>query len=438
MPGNDKYEKAMNNFTGAAKELRAGQAELLRGIINYAEPLIFAKDLQGRFILVSQSMADFYGYKSVKEMIGKTDYDLHPEEIADQFVAADLRVTETKTAIQLEEKVKKGGRVYIYLSVKFPLFDSDGQVYAVCGMATDITDRVNLEEEVDRHKSLLEITQRISKVGGWEFNVNTNKMTWTKETYTIHGLNPDQLTKSASILIEQSINCYRPEDRTVIMNLFTNCIDKGIPYDMEFPFTDYSGKPKWIRTMAEAEIVDGKTARVLGNIADITELKNARETLIYLSFHDQLTGLYNRRYLEEELTRLDTSRQLPLAIIVSDLNNLKQINDLHGHGTGDEMIKTVAEVIKQCCREEDIVARWGGDEFIILLPQTDRKAAETICRRILEICGKTCVAQQPVSIALGLAVKKEVSQKSEDLFAVAEKAMYEHKNKCRSDTPLSL
>jgi diguanylate cyclase (GGDEF)-like protein/PAS domain S-box-containing protein len=434
LPVISEFESTASQISKQTVEKLARQSELLQGIVNFSDLFIFAKDMQGRFILVSQSMANFYGYKSREELIGKTDYDLHSKITADQLVATDLRTTERKTAIQFEEKIKKNNLDYIFLTVKFPLVNSAGQVYAVCGLAVDITDRIRLEEEVKQNKSLLDFTQRISKVGGWGYDIANDKMTWTAETYRIHGLDPDQVANDASSLIEHSINCYRPEDRPVIMDLFRNCIENGTSYDIELPFTSFNGEQKWIRTIGEAEIADGKILRILGNIADITELRNARETLRYLSFHCPLTGLYNRRYLEEELKRLDTGRQLPLAIIVSDLNNLKKINDLYGHVTGDKIIKAVAEVIKQCCREEDIVARWGGDEYVILLPQTDSMAAETICRRILKNCSQTSVAGQPISIALGLAVKTADDQKAGELFASAEKAMYKHKLSCRNES----
>jgi diguanylate cyclase (GGDEF)-like protein len=123
----------------------------------------------------------------------------------------------------------------------------------------------------------------------------------------------------------------------------------------------------WVRTVAEAEYLRGRVTRVFGNIIDITEQKNNEDALKYLSFHDQLTDLYNRRYFEEEMTRLDTERQLPLAVIVADLNGLELANDTYGHAVGDKLIIAAAETLKNTCRSEDVVARWGGDEFAILL-----------------------------------------------------------------------
>jgi len=124
-----------------------------------------------------------------------------------------------------------------------------------------------------------------------------------------------------------------------------------------------------------------------------------------LSYYDSLTGLYNRRFFEVELERLDSKRQLPISILMADLNGLKIINDSYGHKMGDQMLKKAAEILKSSLREEDILARQGGDEFIILLPQTDQKTSAEIIQRIKEKTGRIDGLELPLSIAVGQATK---------------------------------
>lgn len=153
----------------------------------------------------------------------------------------------------------------------------------------------------------------------------------------------------------------------------------------------------------------------------------AKEKLIYYSFNDRLTGLYNRNYLENEMSRLDTPRQLPISIIIADLNGLKLVNDTYGHASGDEMLRKAAAIIKKSCREEDIVARWGGDEFVVLLPKTTAARAAQIAKNITKGYKSTYIEGIPLSIALGLAEK---SKPEENLIAVmktAEDDMYRNK-----------
>ena len=138
---------------------------------------------------------------------------------------------------------------------------------------------------------------------------------------------------------------------------------------------------RWVEINSVLIEWDGKAATINFQ-TDITDRKKSEEELLYLSYHDQLTGLYNRRFYEEELKRLDTKRNLPLTIVMADVNGLKLINDSLGHFKGDELLKTVAEVMTKGCRTDDIIARLGGDEFVILLPKTDNRETEQIIQRI--------------------------------------------------------
>ena len=160
---------------------------------------------------------------------------------------------------------------------------------------------------------------------------------------------------------------------------------------------------------------------------DITERKKAEDEIIHLSFHDHLTGLYNRRFFEEELKRLDTERQLPLSFIMGDLNSLKIINDVFGHKEGDELLKDVAEILRTVCRSDDILARWGGDEFVFLLPNTSIFDTEEIIGRIKKECNKTGSKKIPASLSLGAATKEAAGQDIQSIVTDAENNMYKNK-----------
>jgi diguanylate cyclase (GGDEF)-like protein/PAS domain S-box-containing protein len=153
----------------------------------------------------------------------------------------------------------------------------------------------------------------------------------------------------------------------------------------------------------------------------------AEEQVRYQSFRDGLTGLYNRIYLEKEMERLDTGRQLPIGIIMADLNGLKLANDTFGHDVGDEMLKQTAEILRSSCRSEDIIARWGGDEFVIFLPQTTEEDAKAICNRIDEKCKDTFIKGIPLSLAVGTAIKNRITMDLAEVLKEAEANMYEHK-----------
>lgn len=169
----------------------------------------------------------------------------------------------------------------------------------------------------------------------------------------------------------------------------------------------------------------------LGDIAAVA-LRNSRnlESLEYLSFHDQLTGLYNRHYFENEIKRLEGSREYPIAIISADLDGLKKINDTFGHLEGDRYIKNCADVLKESIRAYDILARVGGDEFALVLLRTDEETGNGIIKRIChKINQHNKKSTLTLSISMGLAINEDGSQSLEETYHKADRLMYSEKLK---------
>ncbi len=134
-----------------------------------------------------------------------------------------------------------------------------------------------------------------------------------------------------------------------------------------------------------ASPIRDKDSNIVGCVLvfrDFSEKKEKQRWIEFLSYHDQLPGLYNRRFFEEELLRLDTKRSLPISLVFADVNGLKTINDAFGHHVGDQLINKVADVFLAECRADDIISRTGGDEFVIILPNTDSVSSEKLIKRI--------------------------------------------------------
>ncbi len=182
----------------------------------------------------------------------------------------------------------------------------------------------------------------------------------------------------------------------------------------------------------------GKICGFRGVGRDVTRRKLAEEQLKYLSLHDQLTGLYNRTYFEGELRRLNNSREYPITIISLDLNGLKLINDSMGHAEGDRLLVNCARLLREPLRRSDILARIGGDEFVILLPRTDIEAGAEIAVRIETAVEKYNARQPrlPLGVALGAATRDTPSKQGlEETFKKADDVMYARKVSTKDKVP---
>lgn len=220
-----------------------------------------------------------------------------------------------------------------------------------------------------------------------------------------------------------------PDWRDQLSNYFLQVASAQQRFDFEYKIIRiYDREERWVHELGKVEFDHQDNAvRLIGMIQDVTDRKRAEEKIVHLSFHDQLTGLYNRRFFEEELKRLDVARNYPLTLVMADVNGLKLINDSFGHATGDELLKNVAEVLRKGCRGDDIIARLGGDEFVILLPNTDAAETEQILERIYALAVNERVGSIELSISFGYETKRYEKEDILELFKKAEDYMYKRK-----------
>jgi len=288
---------------------------------------------------------------------------------------------------------------------------------------TKIEDDLKASElQFRQSESRLIAAQLMAHVGNWELNIDTGKIWASEEAYNIYGIEYRSQYLPVDLIQELIFLEYRESVNNALIGLIT----RKEKYDVEYKIKNAkTGEGRFVHSKAILVVDEtGNASKVVGTIQDITERKEKEIEISYLSYHDHLTGLYNRRFYEEELKRLDTERNLPLTIVIGDVNGLKLINDSFGHDKGDELIKKVAEVIKNGCRADDIIARLGGDEFVILLPKTNNFEAEQIIKRIQEETLKEELGSIDISVSFGWKTKNKKEEKTQDLFKKAEDHMY--------------
>jgi len=267
-------------------------------------------------------------------------------------------------------------------------------------------------------------SQRIAHLGTWRLDLATNQVVWSEELYNMYGFDPTIPPPPYT----EHMKLFTPESWDKLSTSLERTRTSGIPYELELETVTIDGLNGWMWVRGEAnKDSGGNIVSLQGAAQDITERKRAEEKLVYLSFHDHLTGLNNRRFFEEALKSFDNENNLPISIIMCDINGLKLVNDSFGHDSGDALLIKAAEIIKKACREEDIIARIGGDEFVVILPKTAADDTLQVLNRIKELASKESVSNIELSISCGYDTKTSEMQSIVEIIANAENYMYRQK-----------
>ncbi|MGV8122298.1 MAG: PAS domain S-box protein [Candidatus Xenobiia bacterium LiM19] len=241
----------------------------------------------GRFRYVSPSVQKLRGYTAEEVMAAPYEQSLTKQsykhmlelnsELLEQFLLSGKDTSSFHVA-DVEQPCRDGTTVWTELAACYYRNEETGRI-EIRGVARDITKRRKAEEALRRSEALLNAIQRLIGIGGWEWDIDTQNMFWTEETYRIHDWDPGEIEAGASEHIASSVECYAPEYRQVITAAFQRCAQEGEPYDLEFPFTTRKGRGLWIRTTAKPVLDNKRITRVIGTIEDITERKLAQEAL---------------------------------------------------------------------------------------------------------------------------------------------------------------
>ena len=409
--------------------------------LNIAAEIIISLDATGNIALLNDSGHKLLGYNP-NELIGKNWFKTClPNEVKTDIsnVFKKLMHGDVENLLNYENPVKtKSGEIRIIHWYNTILKDSAGNITGLISSGENITKRREIENRLEKARRKLEIA-KISEDEALEYAesiVNTIReplitldqdlrvVSASRSFYEFFKVTPKE---TVGQLIYDLGN--KQWDIPKLRELLEDILPKKTTFndfEIEHDFTTI-GKHVMLLNARQIQRKSGKELILLLVTEDITARKMIENKIIYQNFHDHLTGLYNRRFFEEELIRLDAKRQLPLSIIMGDLNGLKLINDTFGHIEGDKLIKKAVELLKSVCRTEDILARWGGDEFVILLPKTSVVYSEDIVKRIKKECAKSIKQKIPLSLSIGMATKIETKQHIDKIIKNAENNMYKNK-----------
>jgi diguanylate cyclase (GGDEF)-like protein/PAS domain S-box-containing protein len=294
------------------------------------------------------------------------------------------------------------------------------------GIYTDISYEKRVQEALVISEERWQFALEGSGNGVWDWDMVTDRLYFSDQYLRILGYEPGDLAPVYQTF-QQLIH---PDDIQGVQETHERHVArKEELVILEFRMRCRNDSWKWVMTRGKIMRWDesGKPMRMVGTLTDITERKQSEKEILYLSYHDKLTGLYNRAFFEEEMNRLDCPRNWPLSIIIGDVDGLKTTNDHYGHQAGDRLLVRIANILTESCRNDDVIARWGGDEFAILLPKTESAAAMAVGNRITQLCKDHTDLPVNPSISWGVATKRNQGQELEALLRKAELRMYDHK-----------
>ncbi|MBI4825371.1 MAG: MEKHLA domain-containing protein [Nitrospirae bacterium] len=398
--------------------------ERYRSLVESTEDSIYLLDRDYKYLFMNKHHLSRLGL-SEDGYAGKGYGDLHSAEDTESFTRLIDRVCETGESSQQEYKYKgiKGDKHFI--RTLSPVKDKDGKVTAVTVLSKDITARKRFEFELqmneERYRSLVESTEDSIYL----VDKNYKYLFMNKKHISRMGL-LDYDFKDHSYL-----ELHSPKETKEFIKLIDEVFDTGLSIQMDHKSA--RDDMYFLRTLSPVKDKDGKVIAVTVISKNISDRKRMEEELRTLSITDELTGLYNRRgflMLAGQQLKLANRLKRGVLIFYADLDDLKIINDRYGHQEGDGAIFETANILKDVFRESDIIARIGGDEFVVFPVHTTGYSTETLSARFrehLRVYNMKRAAPYDLSISIGIAYYEKCSHSIEELLVQADKLMYEQK-----------
>jgi len=425
--------------------------KLLLAIIDAIPDPIVAKNWDGNFIFANKSCAELYN-TTPEKMIGHDDgYFMGNQEQADFFRESvqKIMLSGEPEVVYEESTDAKTGEVRYYNSHKIPFKDinQNSNITVIAKDVTEITKlKIRAEENEKRLNYVLEATQE----GIWDWNIETNEVFHNTYWGKLAGI------EHTIFNFDEFFDCVHPEDKKRVKKALNQALKDRLAYQARFRLIRPDGSVIWIQDRGQVVETNNQNEpkRMVGSAYDVTnEVKNT-EKIKQLAFFDALTGLPNRRSLQDRLVDVikeHASHEMFGSLLFLDLDNFKMINDTHGHYMGDVLLLEVAKRIEKQLDANDMVARFGGDEFIIILnnlsmdPERASLKALEIAQNIKQAISQTIMLtneklavtiEYEVASSIGVVMFPLDYDNSDELLKLADLALYKAKDTGRNNVVL--
>ena len=421
------YGNDVTELKKADEKTRTSE-ERFRSLAQSASDAIINISSDGKIVFWNKAAEKIFGYSS-GEVIGNPLTKVMPDGFRKAHAEGIIRVVSTGethiigSVVEVNGLRKNGSEFPMDLSLA--KWETDEGIFFT-GIARDITDRKQ-DEEVIRLNS-----QMMANIndGILLYQASDGKIVYSNTQFeNLFGYEKGELDgKPVSML---NAHADKPPQE-VSDEIEQSMINNGV-WEDDIQNTKKDGTCFWCHANISSFIHSEFGLVRLGVQQDITERKQAELELEHLGTHDSLTGLYNRTFFDEEMNRLEKGRQFPITIMMADVDDLKKANDDKGHLAGDKLLKRTAQVLNDSFRGDDIVARIGGDEFAVLLPNTNEIAAKEALKRIRNNLKKNNSAETGTDLSISLGISTvEKGTELKNALQQADKNMYQDKKKKKS------
>jgi diguanylate cyclase (GGDEF)-like protein/PAS domain S-box-containing protein len=397
---------------------------VVRAMMEHFPGNIYFKDAESRFTRTNRAFARYVGLPEDR-IAGRTDADIFASEHADQAKADERRVLETRIPLlNVEEKETwPDGRETWVSSSKVPLLDGDGRVVGTFGISLDITERKRAEASLRESEERYALAVRGANDGIWDWDLTTGRIYYSPRWKAMLGWDEEAIGESTS----DWFDAVHPDDFPRVQAGIDDALaGRKAHFEEEFRIRHRDGSFRWVLGRGFAlRGPDGRAYRMAGAQTDVTDRRA----------FDPLTGLPNRalfvEHLEAAFVRARRRHGYLFAVLFLDVDRFKLINDSLGHLAGDSLLTALAKRLAGCVRPDDVVGRFGGDEFAVLLddvagPEDGTRVAERILsslRAPVDLQGSDAV----ISASIGIAFSASGYQAAEELLRDADTAMYRAK-----------